>query len=104
MRQEVSLKIDMAEMLSIMCAAIVKRLHGFGMTYEQIADLREKATSMIGRRIEAIKQRCSDDLDSMFSEGCHDEFDLLNNARATFALAGIEVADDVRNSFIAERT
>lgn len=103
MRQEVLLKIDMTEMLSIMTASIVKRLHGFGMSYEQIADVREKSSSLISRRIDSIKQRCSDDLDTMFSEGIHDEFHLLNNARATFALAGVEVADSVRDSLIAER-
>ena len=103
MRQEVSLNIDMTEMLSIMTASIVKRLYGFGMSYEQIADLRERSAGLILRRMESIKQKCSDDLDTMFSEGIRDEFHLRNNARATFAIAGVEVADTVRNSLIAER-
>lgn len=103
MRQEVSLRIDMGEMLSILTATIVKRLHSYGMTYEQIAELREKTSKLIKRRMDGIKKKCSDDLDGMFESGVREEFHLINNARATFALAGIEVADSVRDSLIAER-
>lgn len=97
-----ALPFDIKSLANTQMAAYVERLRSRGATYDEAAASCQKASSEMFRRSQSLVSRCAFNVASMVAAGTDDSM-ISGYANAAFALAGVELADEVFQSLIAER-
>lgn len=87
-------RLNENELTRLMIMTSVKRLLSLGHSAESGHSLGDRVNDVVEARLEEIRNKCADDLSMLHDNGAADET-LHVSAMATFALAGIEIADQV---------
>lgn len=92
-------KLNECELTHLMVMSSVKRLLSLGHSAESGHSLGSRVNDLIDARLDEIRRKCADDLSLLANNGAADEV-LHVSAIATFALAGIEIADQVHREAV----
>lgn len=94
--------IDEAEMAGVMMASMVRRLRDRGWTKENAERISGKAMAKVRKKIGPTRNELIPELELAFEAGA-DEKSLKLLITSAFALAGVDIADDLTRTSIAER-
>lgn len=97
-----TLEIDHDEMLGVMMASLVRRLRDRGWAKENAERIAGKAVAKAKRAAYPLMVELQAELASAFTEGATEKT-LRLLCTSAFALAGVDVADDLTRTSIAER-
>lgn len=97
-----TIEINEGEMVNVLLASLVRRLRGSGWTKSNAERLAEKALAKTQRMMPAIRTSLCEELMSAHEEGASRDT-LRTLITSAYAVAGVEIADDLTRSSIAER-
>lgn len=98
-----SFNVNLTEMTDLMMMTAVKKLRQLGAAVRDDAtadDVTRRLITLLNERLPDIMAKCSEDLDMLFRNGADDR-SLDLSAKATFALAGADLAETVHRARIA---
>jgi hypothetical protein len=96
------LEIDENAMCSVMMATLVRRLKDRGWSKENAERIASKAIEKAKKRAIPMMAALSDELGAAYENGA-DENTLRVLVTSAYAVAGVDVADDLTRTSIAER-
>jgi hypothetical protein len=96
------LEIDENQMRGVMMAALVRRLKDRGWSKENAERIANKAIEKATKRATPMMAALSEELSAAYAAGAS-EMTLRLLVTAAYAVAGVDVADDLTRTSIAER-
>jgi hypothetical protein len=96
------LEIDENMMFGVMMAALVRRLKGRGWSKENAERIASKAIEKAKKRMAPMMDGLSEELGAAYAGGAS-EVTLRLLVTSAYAVAGVDVADDLTRTSIAER-
>lgn len=94
------IRLDEDELTSLLIMSSVKRLLSLGHSADGGGNaLGDRVNDLITEKIDGIRERCARDLYLLRGNGAPDE-SLRLSAMATFALAGVEIGDQVHREAV----
>lgn len=99
---EEALPFDIKSLVNTQMAAYVERLRSRGATFDEATASSQRASAEMFRRSQSLISRCAFHVASMVDAGSDGAL-ISGYANAAFAIAGVELADEMFQSLIAER-
>jgi uncharacterized membrane protein YkvA (DUF1232 family) len=94
--------IDEGRMVGVMMSSLVRRLRDRGWEKENAERIADKAISKCKKLMRPLTKRLTEELEAAHSEGAsEDVLQLL--VTSAYAVAGVDIADDLTRTSIAER-
>lgn len=98
----ISIQLDGGILIATMMSAFSHRIKNRGATYDETVVLCDRASEIMASRSESIMDGCARIVAAMVANG-HDHRSVISHANAVFAVAGVEVADELYKSLVSER-
>lgn len=92
----ITIKIDASFGVSVLCAAACKRLRSLGWTEQQQEQQEDRIANAVAEKMERTLESLTRDLACLGAKDAGDE-QYQASAWASFALAGIEIADSLHS-------
>ena len=92
-------RLDENELTSLLIMASVKRLLSLGHAAETGLALGDRVNEIVKQRIDQIREKCAKDLYLLHGNGAPQD-SMQISAMATFAVAGVEIADQVHREAV----
>lgn len=99
---DASIEFDPVLFTKLMSTAAAKRLKRKGHSYETIEKINERIVEKLMEKAKGAILDAAKDISVMIANGCTDQEMLRIALTAACAVAGVEVADDVHKSLIAQ--
>lgn len=94
--------IDEGQMAGVMMSSLVRRLRDRGWEKENAERIADKAISKCKKLMRPLAERLAEELEAAYAAGAsEDTLQLL--VMSTYAVAGVDIADDLTRTSIAER-
>lgn len=94
------IRLDEDELTSLLVMSAVKRLLSRGHSAETGHALGDRVNDLVKERIDSVREKCAHDLFLLRGNGAPDD-SLRLSAMATFALSGVEIADQVHREAVS---
>lgn len=95
-------RFDGDALMSTMAAAFVHRLKDRGVSFSQAQQLAAKAAERLASRVTAAQSKVAESTYLLVLGGSEAQGNIDSNASAVFAVAGVEAADEVFLTLVAE--
>lgn len=98
-----SLSLNADSLMAAMAASYVHRLRDLGISFSDALSISEKAAERMVDRMEETQSRAAESIAILMSHGVRSAEMFNTNAAAVFSIAGVNLADEMFKSLIAER-